>query len=92
MTIRALLPTFLLSFLLASCADNWLVASGEDTNYLTFHHPNSEKAIAEVRARAEETCRQRKQPAIRTASVCSLTNCTTDYQCVDNPEASKSGL
>ncbi|WP_300335980.1 hypothetical protein [Accumulibacter sp.] len=88
MIIRALLLTFLLS----SCADNLLVGFGADTNYLTFDHANSDKVIADVRARAEKLCAQRKQVAIKTAAVCSLTRCTTDYQCVDSGEIIKDGL
>ncbi|HCZ15802.1 MAG TPA: hypothetical protein PL117_19120 [Accumulibacter sp.] len=88
MIIRALL----LTLLLASCADNLLVGFGEDTNYLTFDHANSEQVIADVRARAEKLCKQRKQVAIKTASVCSLARCTTDYQCVDREEVIKDGL
>ncbi|SBT10049.1 conserved exported hypothetical protein [Candidatus Accumulibacter aalborgensis] len=88
MLIRALLLTFLLS----SCADNLLVGFGEDTNYLTFDHPYSEKAIADVRTRAERLCHQRKQEAIKTQSVCSLTNCATSYQCVDKANVIKYGL
>lgn len=88
MIIRALLLTFLLS----SCADSLLVGFGEDTNYLTFDHPNSEKVIADVRSRAERLCQQRKQVAIKTQSVCSLTNCATNYQCVDQADVIKYGL
>jgi hypothetical protein len=88
MIIRALL----LGFLLASCANNWLVGFGEGTNYLTFDHPNSEKVIAEVRTQAERLCQQRKQVAIKTQSACSLTNCATSYQCVDQADVIKYGL
>ena len=88
MIIRALLLTFLLS----SCVDNWLVGFAEDTNYLTFDHPNSEKAIVDVRSRAERLCQQRKQVAIKTESACSLTKCATNYQCVDPADALKYGL
>jgi hypothetical protein len=88
MTIRALLLTFLLS----SCADILLVGFSEDTNYLSFDHPNSEKAIAEVRTRAERLCQQRKQLAIKTSSVCSLTHCATNYQCEDKGDVIKYGL
>ncbi len=88
MIVRALL----LPFLLASCADNLLVGFGEDTNYLTFNHANSEKAIADVRTRAERLCEQRKQVAIKTQSACSLTKCATNYQCVDSAEVIKYGL
>jgi len=88
MIMRALL----LAFLLSSCADNLLVGFGEDTNYLTFDHPNSDKAIADVRSRAERLCQQRKQVAIKTQSACSLTKCATNYQCVDDAAVIQYGL
>lgn len=88
MITRALLVGFLLS----GCADNLLVGFGEDTNYLTFDHPNSDKAIADVRSRAERLCQQRKQVAIKTQSACSLTKCATNYQCVDDAAVIKYGL
>lgn len=88
MSVRALL----LPLLLASCADNLLVGFGEDTNYLTFNHANSEKPIADVRTRAERLCEQRKQVAIKTQSACSLTQCATNYQCVDSADVIKYGL
>ena len=72
--------------------DNLLVGFGEDTNYLTFDHPNSDKAIADVRSRAERLCQQRKQVAIKTQSACSLTKCATNYQCVDDAAVIQYGL
>ena len=83
MIIRALL----LSLLLTSCANNYLVGFGGDTNYLSFDHPNSEEAIADVRAAADKLCRQRKQLAIETESTCSLTRCATNYQCQERSDA-----
>jgi hypothetical protein len=88
MILRALLLTFLLT----SCADKLLVSANEDTNYLTFDHPNSDKSNAEVRTTAEKLCQQRKQVAIKTASVCSLKNCVTHYQCGDREDVIKYGL
>ena len=84
--------TLLLAFLLSSCADNLLVGFAEDTNYLTFDHPNSDQAMADVRTRAERLCKQRKQVAIKTQSACSLTQCATSYQCVDEANAVKYNL
>ncbi|WP_291990974.1 hypothetical protein [Candidatus Accumulibacter sp. ACC007] len=75
--------TLLLVLLLSACSDNLLLSYGDDTNFLLFDHPNSEKAIADVRARAEGLCAERKQQATKTESVCSLDNCTTNYQCMD---------
>jgi hypothetical protein len=88
MILRALLLTFLLS----SCAENMLVTFNDDTNYLTFDHPNSDKANAEVRTTAEKLCQQRKQVAIKTTSVCSLKSCVTHYQCGDREDVIKYGL
>lgn len=88
MILRALLLTFLLT----SCADKLLVSANEDTNYLTFDHPNSDQSNAEVRTTAEKLCGQRKQVAIKTASVCSLKNCVTHYQCGDREDVIKYGL
>lgn len=85
MTIRALLLTFLLT----GCSHNYLVGFGDDTNYLSFDHPNSEMATADVRATAEKVCRQRKQLAIKTESTCSLTRCATNYQCEDSADTGK---
>ena len=54
-------------------------------NYLTYEHPFNDAAAEKVRKSAEEICKQRKQAALKTRSVCSLTRCFTDYQCV-NPK------
>jgi len=75
--------TLLLVLLLSACSENLLLSYGDDTNFLLFDHPNSETAIADVRARAEALCAGRKQLAVKTESVCSLSNCTTNYQCMD---------
>jgi hypothetical protein len=84
--------TLLLVLLLSSCSDNLLVSYGNDTNFLLFDHPNSEKAIADVRARAERLCAERKQLAIKTGGACSLASCSTSYQCTDNADGIKDGL
>jgi hypothetical protein len=83
--------------LLAGCADiqlfdNQLVSYATDENYLNFNHPYTDKAVADVLARAERICGQRKQVAIQTSKVCSLTKCATNYQCVDAENVKKYGL
>jgi len=85
------LVVLLPAFLLASCADNWLVGYSAETNFLTFDHPNSEKAATEVRAEAERLCQQRRQAATRTESICSLTQCATTYQCEDKEDMIRYG-
>ena len=54
-------------------------------NYMTYEHPFTDAAAEKVRKSAEELCKQRKLAAEKTRSVCSLTRCFTDYQCV-NPK------
>ncbi len=82
----------LLVLLLSGCSDNLLLSYGDDTNFLLFDHPNSEKAIANVRARAEKLCAGRQQLAIKTESACSLSSCTTSYQCTDQSDVIKNAL
>jgi len=89
---RTLLISSLTVLLLAGCADYQLVAYDYEENYLNFNHPFTDKAIAEVLARAETLCKQRKQVTIQTSKICSLTHCTTNYQCVDQSDVTKYGL
>lgn len=88
--------TYLISgfvlLLLAGCNGFQYVSYEKDTNYLTFNHPFTDKAVAEVESSAEKVCRQRKQVAIKTTERCSLTKCTTNYQCIDQADVSKYGL
>jgi len=78
--------------LLAGCVENQLLAYGTDGNYLNFNHAFTDKAIAEVLASAEALCGQRKQVAIQITKACSLTQCTTNYKCVDQADVTKYGL
>jgi hypothetical protein len=68
----------------AGCGPQPYVMEG---NYLTYHHPFSEASAAAVRKNAEGTCRQRDQTAVETSRACSLTQCTTSYQCMDEVDA-----
>lgn len=79
-TITALLIALLLA---AGCSD--LIVAAD--NYLSYNHAFTDEAAERARQNAESLCRQRKQTAIKTRSVCSLARCTTDYQCVskENP-------
>lgn len=91
---RAILITSLIG-LLTGCAafpDYQLVAVGTDMNYLTFDHPFTDKANGEVLASAQRLCAQRKQAAIQTSRACSLTKCTTNYQCIEGAGVTKHGL
>lgn len=89
---RTLLISGLTILLLAGCADYQLVSYDSGENYLNFNHPFTDKSIAEVLARAEALCKQRKQVAIQTSRICSLSQCTTNYQCVDQADVTRYGL
>ena len=57
------------------------------SNYFTFEHPFTDAAAEDARARAVKLCGGRKQVAIRSQNVCTLTLCTTTYQCMDKEDA-----
>ena len=78
--------------LLAGCADYQLATYGLDQNFLSFSHPFTDKAAAEVQASARRLCLKRGKAAIQTSNACSLEKCTTHYQCVDSAEVTKDGL
>lgn len=77
-TVTALLIVMLLA---AGCSD--LIVAQD--NYLTYDHKFTDAATERARLNAEKLCGQRKQAAVKIRSVCSLTRCTTSYQCV-NPK------
>jgi hypothetical protein len=68
----------------AGCGTQPLIEEG---NYLTYDHPFSDASAAAVRKSAEGICRQRNQTAVETSRACSLTQCTTNYQCMDEEDA-----
>jgi hypothetical protein len=81
MTARALFLVAILTGCAGFGTGNEIVVM--ESNYMTFEHPFTDAAAEDVRKRAGRLCEQRKQAAIKTESVCSLTKCTTHYQCVD---------
>ena len=82
----------LTALLLAACADKSLLVGYEkDENFLSFNHSFTDAAAADVRTRAERLCGLRKQAVIQTSRTCSLTQCTTNYQCIDAADAAKYG-
>jgi hypothetical protein len=93
MNPRPALPILGLTvLLLTGCAEKSLLVGYEpDENFLSFNHPFTDGAIADARARAERLCGQRKQVVIQTSRSCSLTQCTTNFQCIDAADAAKYG-
>jgi len=94
MTARALL-LIAVAALCAGCSlggfcpgcDSITVVAPADNNYITFEHPFTDAAADDVRKRAESLCGQRRQVAEKTTSACSLTKCTTHYQCTSKAGA-----
>ena len=91
MNRSCLIPGLILT-LLAGCNGFRYVDYENDTNHLNFNHPFTDSAVAEVQSTAERLCKQRKQVAVKTTERCSLTKCTTNYQCMDIADATKYGL
>ena len=56
-------------------------------NYSTFDHAFTDAGLAEVHRRAQRQCSVRNHVAIKTSSRCSLTLCTTNFQCMEPDEA-----
>ena len=79
--------TFFLAALLAAtltaCGQQPTIAEG---NYLTYEHPFTEAAAESARQNAVSNCRRRGTTAIQTSRTCSLTQCTTNYQCVSGDD------
>jgi hypothetical protein len=73
---------------LAGCGPQPYIMEG---NYFTYDHPFSEASAAAVRKNAEGVCRQRNRAAAETSRACSLTRCTTSYQCLDEIDARRLG-
>lgn len=85
---------------LAACAHNDIMVLGNesgdprflDTNFLTLEHAYTDEALAGARARAERECGRQKRLAVQTQRACSLSRCTTHYQCVTAKDAKEYGL
>lgn len=89
---KILSMTGLTALLLAGCAEpSMLVGYEPNENFLSFNHEFTDAAAADARARAERLCGLRKQAVIQTSRSCSLTQCTTNYQCIDAADAAKYG-
>ncbi|HMA08189.1 MAG TPA: hypothetical protein VKP68_10010 [Ramlibacter sp.] len=91
MNRNRLLSGLTVVLLLAGCADYQLASHGQDVNFVSFQHPFTDKAAADVLASAKRLCLKRGKVAIQTSNACSLEQCTTYYQCVDPAGVTKDG-
>lgn len=60
-----------------------------DGNYMVFEHAFTDAAADSARRNAERHCGETRLVAVRTRSTCTLTTCTTDYQCMDRDDADR---
>ena len=79
------LVTISLVMACTGCATGYITSEG---NYLTYDHAFTDAAAQTARGHAEARCRERGKVAVRTDHACSLTQCTTSFQCMDAAEAS----
>jgi hypothetical protein len=56
-------------------------------NYFTLEHAFTDAAAARAFQEAAKTCAHKKLAAVKTGGACSLTRCTTHYQCMTREEA-----
>jgi inosine-uridine nucleoside N-ribohydrolase len=56
-------------------------------NYLRYERPFTDATAVAARKDAEGECSRRKKVAVETNSTCTLTRCTTIYQCMDKADA-----
>ena len=89
---RMILATALTIALLAGCANSELIGYDNKKKYLTFNHPFTDEALADAQSRAEKLCAQRNQVALQTSKKCSLTQCATNFQCLEKADAVPYGL
>jgi hypothetical protein len=65
------------------------IGGDRESNYLSFQHAFTETAAENIRKRAERHCAEFKQAAVKTRSTCTMTECSTDYQCMSSEEAAR---
>jgi hypothetical protein len=61
-------------------------------NNLRFQHPFTEAAADKVHKQAERHCAETKLTAVRTRRTCTMTECSTDYQCMTSEDAARVAL
>ena len=87
MAVRALLLLIFLTGCAGSMVNDEIVV--QESNYITIKHPFTDASAESIRKKADSICGARKQVPIKTASVCTLTKCTTNYQCLSPADAAQ---
>jgi hypothetical protein len=60
-----------------------------ETNYFTIEHAFTDTAAARAQKDAGDTCARKKLIAVKTSGACTLTRCTTHFQCMSKEDAGK---
>ena len=76
---------FVLLLACAGCSAVRIVAM--NNNYVTLVHPFTDAGAETARGLAERECRMYRLVAVKTSDACSLSQCTTHYQCMAPAEA-----
>ena len=75
--------------LLLACAGCGTHIGVKETQHLTIEHAFTDAAAAGARNDAERMCARKRLVAVRTSGTCSLTRCTTHFQCMNDADAEK---
>ena len=57
--------------------------------FMTFQHDFTDAAAENARRKAEGHCAESKRVAVMTRRVCTMKECTTDYQCMSEGAAAR---
>ncbi|MBI2509419.1 MAG: hypothetical protein HYV99_05470 [Betaproteobacteria bacterium] len=93
MSHHFLAPLLAATILLTGCSartifgESAATTSFSESNYVTYEHAFTDAAADAARRSAEQQCAYKKQVAVKTTSACSLTRCTTSFQCMDGKDA-----
>ena len=83
----ALRVTCLFALLLAGAGCSAVRIVAMNDNYVTLLHPFTDAGTESARVLAARECRMHSQVAVKTSDACSLTLCTTNFQCMEPAEA-----
>jgi len=74
---------------LLACAACGAQPEVRQRNYLTYEYPFTDAAAEAAYKSAEKICAETRRFPVKSSSACSLTRCTTSYECMDKADAAK---
>jgi hypothetical protein len=75
--------------ILLACAGCGMQPAVRQRNYVTYEYPFTDAAAAAAHKSAEKICAETSRIAVKSSSVCSLTQCTTSYECMVKADAAQ---